>query len=159
MPKKYRLVRTDPGVLDLSQVLDEQGKPVLLKKAGDFAVVNETATQHPLIKRFIGAGLQLEEVSLTPVQAPATPVVDKVTAPPKPAPEPPKPEPTPPPEPPPAPPEVVTKEDAPKDESKADDESDDESETEDAPEETSEGSSWAKPKTTKKTKKSTKRGK
>jgi hypothetical protein len=149
MPKKYRLVRTDPGVLDLSQVLDEQGKPILLKKAGDFAVVNEAATKHPLVNRFVGAGLKLEEVSLTPVQAPATPVVDKVPAPPKPTPEPPKPEP--PPDPPPAPPEVMTKNDVPKDEPEA--------KAKDAPEETSEGSSWAKPKTTKTTKKSTKRGK
>ena len=102
MPKKYRLVRTDPGTLDLSQVLDEQGRPVLLKKANDFAIVDEATSKHPMIQRFVGAGLKLEEVSLTPVQAPATPVVDKVAAPPKPAPEPPKP--------PPAPPEVMTKE-------------------------------------------------
>jgi hypothetical protein len=88
MSKKYRLVRTDPGVLDLSQVLDDAGRPVVLKNTGDAAVVNEATTKHPLVRRFIGAGLKVEEVSLTPVQAPATPVVDKVTAPPKPPPTP-----------------------------------------------------------------------
>lgn len=118
MPKKYRLVRTDPGVLDLSQVLDEQGRPVLLKKANDFAIVDEATSKHPTIQRFVGAGLKLEEVSLTPVQAPAIPMVDKVTAPPKPAPEPQKPPPAPP-EPSLAPSDVMTKEDVPKDEPEA----------------------------------------
>lgn len=95
MPRKYRLVRTDLGALDLSQVLDDQGRPILLKKMGDFVIVNEPTSKHPLIQRFIGAGLKVEEVSLTPVQGPATPVASAVTAPPKPTPEPPKPAPAP----------------------------------------------------------------
>jgi len=88
MSKKYRLVRTAPGVLDLSQVLDDQGRPVLLRALNDFAVVNEATAQHPLVKRFVDAGIRVEEVSLTPGSVPAVPVVDKVTAPPKPAPAP-----------------------------------------------------------------------
>jgi hypothetical protein len=40
MPRKYRLIRTDLGALDLSQVLDDQGRPILLKKLGDFVIVN-----------------------------------------------------------------------------------------------------------------------
>jgi hypothetical protein len=99
MPKKYRLVRTDPGVLDLSQVLDDQGKPILLSKQGAEVVVDENTLKHPLVARYVGAGLHAEEVSLTPVQAPATPVVPAATAPPPapPPPEPPKKEPVAPP--------------------------------------------------------------
>jgi hypothetical protein len=97
MPKKYRIVRTDPGVLDLSQVLDDRGKPILLSGVGAATVVDEHTLKHPLVARYVGAGLAAEEVSLTPVQAPATPVVPAATAPP-PAPPP---KPTPPPAPPP----------------------------------------------------------
>jgi type IV secretory pathway VirB10-like protein len=137
MPKKYRLVRTDPGVLDLSQVLDEQGRPVLLKKANDFAVVDEVTSQHPMVQRFIGAGLKLEEVSLTPVQAPATPVVE-VTAPPKPPPKPAAP----------APPEVMTKESV--EDKPADDEPTKAQSDASAPKTTTEDKSADKPKSSKK---------
>ena len=145
MPKKYRLVRTDPGVLDLSQVLDDQGRPVLLKKAGDFAVVDEPTTKHPLVQRFVGAGLALEEVSLTPVQAPATPVVDKVTAPPKPAPEPPKPPPAPTPKSDPMVSKVMTEE-------PVKDTPTEETSDADAPDETSEDKADTKPTSKKSTK-------
>lgn len=89
MSKKYRLVRTDPGALDLSQILDDKGRPILLKKAGDFAIVNEPTSKHPLVQRFLGAGLQMQEISLTPGAGPATPMVT-ATAPKQPAPEAPK---------------------------------------------------------------------
>jgi hypothetical protein len=114
MSKKYRLVRTAPGVLDLSQVLDDQGRPVLLRALSDYAVVDAGTAQHPLVTRFVGAGLAIEEISPTPAAGPAIPVpvptVPKTIVTPAPAPAPtpeprviiPEPEPEPPPPPPPA---------------------------------------------------------
>lgn len=79
MPKKYRLVRTEVGVLDLSQVLDDQGRPILLDGVGAEVVVAEHVVKHPLVARYVGAGIQAEEI---PVQVPRVPVTPAVSAPP-----------------------------------------------------------------------------
>lgn len=89
MPRKYRIVRTEPGVLDLSRVLDDQGKPVILCKRGDTAIINARALRHPHIKQYLGIGLRVEEISLTPVQAPRITRVPVTTAPPSAPPPPP----------------------------------------------------------------------
>lgn len=79
MPKKFRLIRTDVGVLDLTQVLDDQGRPLLLRGKGAEVVVAEHALKHPLVARYIDAGIEAVEI---PVQVPSVPVASGVPAPP-----------------------------------------------------------------------------
>jgi len=80
MPK-YRLTWHGGGALDLSQVLDERGIPVLFTKPGDSVVVDGGTFKHPLIQRYTKQGIQAEEVATkqqaarpAPVAVPAAPV-------------------------------------------------------------------------------------
>lgn len=73
MPK-YRLTWQGTGALDLSQVLDVRGKPVLLTKPGDSVVVDRGTYGHPLVQRYVGSGLKVDEIGTkTPVQAAPAP--------------------------------------------------------------------------------------
>lgn len=83
----YKLTRTGDGALDLSQVPDASGRPVVLQRKGDSCVVNELNAKHPLVQRYKGHGLLVEEISLKIDGAPAVPAT--APAPPTPAPLPP----------------------------------------------------------------------
>lgn len=115
MPK-YRLTWQGGGALDLSQVLDERGVPVLFTKTGDSVVVDGGTYQHPLVQRYVGNGLAAEEADTKAAAAPAPTPAPPPAAKPKPAPEPktePPPEPSPPiPEPEPEPEKVEVKDTA-----------------------------------------------
>lgn len=104
---KYRLTWQGTGALDLSQVADETGMPVLFTRPGDSIIVTAGTFQHPLVQNYIGNGLGAERLGA--IIEPAAPAL-KIVAPPPPEP-PPLPPPPPPPEPlpvaPPAPPTEV----------------------------------------------------
>jgi hypothetical protein len=94
MPK-YRLTWQGGGALDLSQVLDERGVPVLFTKPGDSVVVDGGTFGHPLVQRYVGSGLKAEEAdtkatmqAATPAPPPPAPPIAKVATEPPPAPEP-----------------------------------------------------------------------
>jgi len=93
---KYRLIWERDGALDLSQVLDDRGKPILLTEKGAFVTVDAAALQHPVVKRYLGSGLKQESLEGTPPVTPASPAAapTSVKATPPSAPEP-KPEPAP----------------------------------------------------------------
>jgi len=101
---KYRLTWRGTGALDLSQVLDECGVPVLFTKPGDCVLLNAGTFRHPLVQSCVGHGLEVETIGV-PAALPAPVVV----VPPAPLPPPPKPPViiTPPPPPPPPDPEPV----------------------------------------------------
>lgn len=99
---KYRLTWRGTGALDLSQVLDECGVPVLFTKPGDSVLLNAGTFRHPLVQSCIGHGLEVETIGV-PAALPTPPPLP-------PAPLPPAPKPviiTPPPPPPPPVPEPV----------------------------------------------------
>jgi hypothetical protein len=83
--KKYRLIRNEPGVLDLAPACDDQGRTLVLQE-GQQAIIDAHTLKHPLVARYLGTGLRAEEVSLArPVQTPATPqVTAAISAPPTP---------------------------------------------------------------------------
>jgi len=109
---KHRLTWNGHGSLDLSQVLDVRGVPILFPKPGTAVVVDENTLRHPIVQRYLKSP-SLEAVNLDgPAAAPA-PVKAAPPPPPPPAPTPePMPEPTPEPEapvtPPPSVPEAAT---------------------------------------------------
>ena len=85
---KHRLTWTGDGSLDLSQVLDDRGVPILFPKKNAEAVVTEGALKHPLVQRYLkpGGGLKSEPLGEGPA-VPAAPAAAPA-APPKPKPEP-----------------------------------------------------------------------
>jgi len=87
---KYRLTWQGTGALDLSQVADEIGMPVLFTRPGDSVIVTAGTFQHPLVQNYIGNGLGAERLGAV---VDARPVSPAVTAPPPPPPLPPPPEP------------------------------------------------------------------
>lgn len=109
---KHRLTWNGHGSLDLSQVLDVRGVPILFPKPGTAVVVDENTLRHPIVQRYLKSP-SLEAVNLDgPAAAPA-PVKAAPPPPPPPAPTPePMPEPTPILEPPVTPPPPSTPEDA-----------------------------------------------
>jgi hypothetical protein len=83
---KYRLTWTGDGSLDLSQVPDDRGVPIVFTKKGAEAVVDEGSYRHPLVQRCLKSGLEATSLESGVVQqAPAPP---KAPAVPKTAPEP-----------------------------------------------------------------------
>jgi len=58
------------GALDLSQVLDQSGQPVLFPQSGTSVLVHSSVLQHPFVKRYVNERL-LEATSL---DGPAVPV-------------------------------------------------------------------------------------
>jgi len=108
---KYRLTWHGTGALDLSQVADETGMPVLFTRPGDSVIITAGTFQHPFVQSYLGSGLRAERLGAI-IEPAATSL--KTTAPlsPEPSPLPPPPPPLPsPPEPlpvaPPAPPTEV----------------------------------------------------
>jgi hypothetical protein len=90
--QKYRLEWQGVGSLDLSQILDEHGVPVIFPRPGAVAIVDARTFAHPHVQNYLKAGLVG-----TLIGPGATPVI-KVDAPPAPpAPPPSVPEVTPPP--------------------------------------------------------------
>jgi hypothetical protein len=85
---KHRLTWTGDGSLDLSQVPDERGVPIVFTKPGDEAVVNEGSYRHPLVQRYLKSGLKAESldgaVPQAPAPAPKAPAVPKTAPEPKP---------------------------------------------------------------------------
>jgi outer membrane biosynthesis protein TonB len=110
----YRLTWNGDGSLDLSAVLDVQGKPILFDKKGAQAVVDENSLKHPVISRYGKAGMLVAEdlSNVVAKQAPTPPAAPAATAPPAPKAAP---KPAPPPEEPP-PKEEPPKEEPPKEE-------------------------------------------
>lgn len=108
----YRLTWNGDGSLDLSAVLDVQGKPILFDKKGAQAVVDENSLKHPVISRYGKAGMLVAEdlSNVVAKQAPTPPAAPAATAPPAPKAAP---KPAPPPEEPP-PKEEPPKEEPPK---------------------------------------------
>ena len=93
---KFRLTWRGTGALDLSQVLDECGVPVLFTKPGDSVLLNAGTFHHPLVQNCIGHGLEVETLGLPAilVTPPAPlPPAPRVIVPPPPPPPPPEPEP------------------------------------------------------------------
>lgn len=86
---KHRLTWTGDGSLDLSQVLDDRGVPIIFTKKGDEAVVNEGSYRHPLVQRCLKSGLTATSLDGAAPQAPAP--VKAAPAAPKAAPAPPPP--------------------------------------------------------------------
>lgn len=84
---KYRLTWTGDGSLDLSQVLDDRGVPIVLTKPGAEAVVTEGGYRHPLVQRCLKSGLKATPLD-GPVTQAAAPPAPKAPAVPKTAPEP-----------------------------------------------------------------------
>jgi len=87
---KHRLTWTGDGSLDLSQVLDDRGIPILFPKTGAEVIVNEGTLTHPFVQRYLkpGAGLKNEVVGNGPA-VPAAPAAAPAAPPtPKPAPTP-----------------------------------------------------------------------
>lgn len=75
---KYRLTWTGDGSLDLSQILDERGRPVVLTQKGAKAIVSAATYQHPLIRHYEKSGLKGEKLSETPKPiVPSVPLIDK----------------------------------------------------------------------------------
>ena len=70
---KYRLTWRGTGALDLSQVLDECGVPVLFTKPGDSVLLNAGTFRHPLVQSCIGHGIEVETIGLpaAPMTSPA----------------------------------------------------------------------------------------
>ena len=87
---KHRLTWTGDGSLDLSQVLDERGIPILFPKTGAAVIVRESALKHPLVQRYLkpGAGMTSEVVGEGPAVPAAPAAAPAPTAPPKPKPAP-----------------------------------------------------------------------
>ena len=85
---KHRLTWTGDGSLDLTQVLDDRGIPILFPKKGADVIVRDGALTHPFIQRYLkpGAGLKAEQVGDGPA-VPAAPAAAPA-APPKPKPAP-----------------------------------------------------------------------
>lgn len=79
----YKLTRTGNGALDLSQVLDTSGNPIVFRRKGDACVVSALNATHPLVQRYNGHGLLIQEISLKVGGAPAVPAA--APAPPTPA--------------------------------------------------------------------------
>lgn len=99
---KYRLTWQGDGSLDLSQVLDDRGVPIVLATRGAGATVDAVTFQHPLVQHYLKSGLEAAKLGApAPVAAPAatmtaTPVAPDPApeeAPPEPPKEPPKEEP------------------------------------------------------------------
>ena len=73
---KYRLTWRGTGALDLSQVLDECGMPVLFTRPGECVLVSAGTYRHPTIQGYVGHGLQADEIGTTPVAvAPPSPTL------------------------------------------------------------------------------------
>ncbi len=94
---KHRLTWTGDGSLDLSQVLDDRGIPILFPKTGAAVIVRDNALKHPLVLRYLkpGAGMKSEVVG----EGPAVPAAPAAAAPAPAAPPKPKPAPAPDPKP------------------------------------------------------------
>lgn len=106
--RKYCLTWQGDGSLDLSQVLDDGGVPIIFPTKGAAAVVDEQTYKHPHVQNYLRAGLvatQLGTPAPEPVAAPPPAVVA-----PKPTPAPAPPSPSPPVPPTPAPVTVSLKE-------------------------------------------------
>lgn len=89
---KYRLTWQGTGSLDLSQVLDDRGQPVVLPTKGAQATVNAATYMHPLVQHYLKSGLKAEKLGGPPTAAPTPPAPTpppppkaKEAAPPKPA--------------------------------------------------------------------------
>lgn len=87
---KHRLTWTGDGSLDLSQVLDDRGIPILFPKTGAAVIVRESALKHPLVQRYLkpGAGMKSEVVGEGPAVPAAPAAAPAPAAPPKPKPAP-----------------------------------------------------------------------
>lgn len=83
MPTKYRLTWRGEGSLDLSQILDVRGIPILFAKKEAVIVVDEGTVRHPLIQQYVGTKLTAEPIDVPnaaqtstgttlPVQLPTT---------------------------------------------------------------------------------------
>lgn len=70
---KYRLTWTGDGSLDLSQVRDDQGIPIVLIKPGAETVVTEDGYRHPLVQRYLTRGLKATLLDGPVTQAAAPP--------------------------------------------------------------------------------------
>lgn len=102
---KYRLTWKGDGSLDLSQVLDDRGQPIVLTEKGAGATVDAVTYKHPLVQHYLKSGLEGQKLGgPAPVATPAP----AATAAPKPAPKA-APKPEPPKEEPPKEPKVETK--------------------------------------------------
>jgi hypothetical protein len=93
---KYRLTWQGTGALDLSQVADETGMPVLFTRPGDSVIITAGTFQHPFVQSYLSNGLQAERLGAV-IEPASTPL--KLAAPPSPELPPPLPPPPPPPEP------------------------------------------------------------
>jgi len=86
----YRLTWSGTGVLDLSQVLDTRGRPIVLSAQQPVISIPESVLKNPYIQRYLGGDLTAElidgpkptEPASPPIITPAiAPVVTPVTAP------------------------------------------------------------------------------
>jgi outer membrane biosynthesis protein TonB len=69
---KYRLTWKGDGSLDLSQVLDDRGQPIVLAEKGAGANVDAVTFKHPLVQHYLKAGLEATKLGgPAPVSAPA----------------------------------------------------------------------------------------
>lgn len=86
--QKYRLEWQGDGSLDLSQVLDEHGIPVIFPRRGATAIVDARTFAHPHIQNYLGAGLKGTPLGHTsPSPIPPTPPSLPLAPAPAPAPE------------------------------------------------------------------------
>ena len=87
---KYRLTWRGSGALDLSQVTDDSGLPILFVKPGDHVLVNAGTFRHPLVQNYVNRGIDVEELGVvTAPPAPPPVVIPPVITPkPEPVPEP-----------------------------------------------------------------------
>ena len=69
----FKLTRTGDGALDLSQVPDIHGRPVVLGHKGASAVVSGPNAKSRVVKRYSGHGLLVEEINPKVGGAPAVP--------------------------------------------------------------------------------------
>jgi hypothetical protein len=69
---KYRLTWQGAGALDLSQVTDDAGLPVLFAGPGSIVVVNDGTLRHPLVQNYLHDGLKAERLGPA-IEAPPPP--------------------------------------------------------------------------------------
>lgn len=65
---KYRLIWQKNTPLDLSQILDDRGRPIVFIGKGAQVTVDAITYKHPLIQKYCGNGLDINIIDPIPLQ-------------------------------------------------------------------------------------------
>lgn len=65
---KYRLIWQKSTPLDLSQILDDRGRPVVFIGKGANVTIDAITYKHPLVQKYCGNGLDIEVIDPIPLQ-------------------------------------------------------------------------------------------